>query len=812
MSTRVRSVVLAAAALCLACPPIQEGEVASNTQGLGTTGTDATTTDTTTASTTAPETTGTTGEDVDPPIPAPLRAGVALAYLEGPVGVSMAGYGLRVVTNDTAWNDQLNGSRGFHGVPAIKVMALEAGDERLVLVKLPTMSSEASLTEGTADKLQALYGIDLRGRIITGATHSHHTQARYWRLPDALGLVGADSADEEVIDRMTTAFAAAIKAALDDLGPAQWAYGWADDWDPEDRVYRDRRGENDPTYGKDPRLTLLAVRRPGGQPLATIINFATHGTLFDSDNELLTEDAAGFEAIVEDAFYAKHGAPLLGMFIQSGGGDASPAGGHLGHRDPQKIEMIGHAAAPAILELLGGLEWRDEAALRVRSQRIDLTYERFGYDQNGEFMSKSGLPYTWGAWQCTGDGVDDANPETSLEGKPKQCTDVGALLGSLGESVPNGEVHQVYLSAALLDDLALVSLPGEPTYSVIHYLRESLGARGLDPLAFGYSQDHLLYLTHPDDWFQGGYETEMSLWGPYAAKTLVDAQMDVVDAMRAGPAPVFSEETPNLSLPEPFDPRAYEKSVNPGVIVVEPDAAAPRLETVYFAWGGGDPNLDTPHVVLERLVGGVFEPVPSASGRPGEPLDNRRYHMITSYEPDPPPNGALAESRAHQWRVAFELPIDLPAATYRLAARGRAWDGAAIDSYELYSAPFSTYFGEGALAEASLKEGVLTLRVEQPPLAPTTLPDTSWLSRGYRLHDPGVGPDGPLRLRAPLTVTFSADGVDDPTPYELLFDEGAGAYVFDYAATGLGTGEVSLLLHLRDDLEPSYLKTAVEVL
>ena len=421
MSTRrARTVVLAVAALCLACPPLEEGEVASNTQGLSTTGTDTATTDTTTA-TTASETTGTTtGDSVDPPTPGPLKAGVALGYLEGPVGVSMAGYGLRAVTNDTPWNDVLNGSRGFHGVPSIKVMALEAGGERLVLVKLPTMSSEASLTEGTADKLQALYGIDLRGRIITGATHSHHTQARYWRLPDALGLVGADSPDEEVIDRMTTAFAETIKAALDDLGPAEWAYGWADDWDPEDHVYRDRRGENDPTYGKDPRLTLLAVRRPGGQPLATIINFATHGTLFDSDNELLTEDAAGFEAIVEDAFYAKNGAPLLGMFIQSGGGDASPAGGHLGHRDPQKIEMIGHAAAPAILDLLGGLEWRDEAALRVRSQRIDLSYERFGYDQNGEFMSKDGLPYTWGAWQCKGDGVDDANPETSLEGKPKE--------------------------------------------------------------------------------------------------------------------------------------------------------------------------------------------------------------------------------------------------------------------------------------------------------------------------------------------------------------------------------------------------------
>ena len=78
--------------------------------------------------------------------------------------------------------------------------------------------------------------------------------------------------------------------------------------------------------------------------------------------------------------------------------------------------------------------------------------------------------------------------------------------------------------------------------------------------------------------------------------------------------------------------------------------------------------------------------------------------------------------------------------------------------------------------------------------------------------DPGVGPDGPLRLRAPLTATFNADGVDDPTPYELVFDEGVGAYVFDYAATGLGTSSVEMVLQLKDDLEPSPLKTSVEVL
>ena len=808
--------IVALAALTLACPAIQEGEVESNSASFSTTeGTGEGMTGTAGESTGPGETTGeTTGPGVMPPTPGPLEAGVAVGYLEGPIGVSMAGYGLRVVSNNTAWNDQLNGSRGFHGVPSIKAIALDVEGERLVLLKLPTMSSEASLTEGTAAKLKELYGIDLHGRIITGATHSHHTQARYWRLPDALGLVGADSPDEEMIDRMTTAFAETVKAALDDLGPAEWAYASLDDWDPEDRVYRDRRAENDPTYGKDPRLTLLAVRRPGGDALATLINFASHGTIFGADNELITEDAAGgLEMIFEEAFFAATGSPILGMFIQSGGGDASPAGGHLGHRDPQKIEMIGHAATPAILGLYEGLEWRNEAALSVRSQRIDLTYERFGYDEVPEFKSKSGLAYTWGAWQCTGDGVDDGDPETSLEGKPKDCTDVGSLLTSLGETSPHGEVHQVYLTSALLDELALVTLPGEPTYSVIKYLRTSLADRALEAFAFGYSQDHLLYLTHPDDWFQGGYETEMSLWGPFAAKTLVDLQVDEVDDLAAGVAgPDFREETPNLSLGEPYTPRGFEKSDDPATILEEPPKAISRLELLTFRWGGGDPTLDTPHVVVEAKVDGDFVAVASPSGRPGEFLDNRRYHMITSFEADPPPSGDVAANRKHHWGVAWELPLYLPAGEYRLVASGSFWDGGAVQAYSLESAPFSVAHSPETDGKAFLENGELRLTLEHPAPAEETLPGTSWLSRGYRLHDPGVGPEGPLRQRAPLTLSFTVGGVDDPGLYEVTFDEQAGAYVFDFAATGLGSEDLEVRYHLSADIVPDYGVVGVKAL
>ena len=271
-----------------------------------------------------------------------------------------------------------------------------------------------------------------------------------------------------------------------------------------------------------------------------------HGTVFGEDNELFTEDApGGLEMKFEEHFFASTGKPIFGMFIQSGGGDASPGGDRLGHPGPARVELLGHDAAPRILSVYEAIAWKDDLTLGVRSRRIDLTYAGLGYDEVPEFENAANYPYTWGGWRCNEGTGDEANPATSLEGKPKDCTDVKTLLELFGAGVPNGEVHQMYTTVASLDDFYLVTLPGEPTYSVVQHLRSELDARGVRGMVVGYSQDHMLYLTHPDDWYQGGYESEMSLWGPLAAQHLVTRQMELVEALQAGEgAPVWSEESP----------------------------------------------------------------------------------------------------------------------------------------------------------------------------------------------------------------------------------------------------------------------------
>lgn len=807
--------------VALAC----NGPVVSATtteESTGTTGGAPTTTATAPTSTSTPG----DGDDTNPPgnssstggetdtgpgaLPSgPLQAGSAHGYLTGPVGTSMAGFGGRTEYNETPWNDVLNGTVGFYGYGVAKAVVLEVAGERLVLLKIPTMSSEASITEGTIAKLKANHGLDLDGRIITAATHSHHNIARYWRLPPALAAVGADSPDEEVIDRISTRLAEVVAAAVADLGPAEWATTSQDDWDPDDHVYRDRRGENDPTYGKDDRLTILAVRRPGGPPMAALLNFGMHGTVFDSDNELFTEDApGGLEMKFEEYFYAQTGEPILAMFVQSGGGDMSPAGDRFGHPGPARIELIGHDAAPRAHAVYEQLEWKTEMSLGVRSRRIDLTYKGIGYDEYPEFKNAQGVGYEYGGWQCVGgDDVDDANPATSMEGKPKDCYPVKSLLQAVGADIPNGEIHQIYLTVAALDDFFLVTMPGEPTYSVVKHVRDELAARDVAGMVVGYSQDHMLYLTHPDDWFQGGYETEMSLWGPLAAKYLVSRQMEFVEDLAAGVAtPTWSEESPNLSLPAMWEPRDFEESENAGELTTDVPAEIGRGDTLRFAWGGGDASLGEPRVVLQRENNEeTFVDVPSPSGWPGAAFDNSRYHMLTHYAPDPEPNGEILASRLHHWYVDFQIPLDLPGGTYRLVATGPHWTGAA-EAYEVASSPFKLISSDHDKLAATLADGKLTLVWTHDPH--TYEIDDTWPVAGYRLLDPTVAPDKPATIRAPLKLSFEVNGQPTGDTYDVPW---TGAHEFDFAATGLASADLVAFVNLAADAVPVYVEAAVVV-
>ncbi len=709
-------------------------------------------------------------KELRPAAKGPLEAGVAVRYLDGPVGVSMAGYGGRVGGRKTAWNDVLNGSAGLVGLQAVKALVLVTGGEALALVKSPLMSSESAISDAIVRHLKVDHGLSWEGRIITMAGHSHHTTARYWPLPKALGSVGADSFDAEVCEGIASVFADAIAAAWKDRVPAEWAHADQDGWDPDNLVYRDRRGVNNPTWGKDPRLSLLGVRRKSDQaPMALVIHFPIHGTVFGGDNDLLTEDAPGaVEAKFEEHHFARTGKPIVALYAQSAGGDASPAGDALGHPGWARLEKIGEDAAPLIEKLYQGLQYKAEIELAVRTERIDVAHHRIyaGDPLAAEFANHLGDPYTWGGWQCSSSGVGSGQ---SKKGKPKLCTDVGALVALLGENVPHGTVHQALITAARVGDVWLTTMPGEPTWSIVQYAREAAAAKQWNGkprklMVLGYSQDHYLYLSAAEDWFLGGYEAEMSIWGPLGGRFFADRGLGLIDDMATGHnGPVFHEEWPSLEPMPPHTPRPLERSLKAGQIATQPAANVARTATVSLSATCGDPALGTPRVRVERKDGATFVPVAARTGWPLADYDNSRYDFVTVYDPTPAnQKHAYVAEREHLWRFFWQVPADWPLGTYRLrlSCRGLTKEGGPKEAqaFSLDSTPFAVDPAEGATLTATAAGDSVALALRVPGVAQKSASSSvdgakgKWPVAGYRLLDRKVGHTGLGLVRAPLSV------------------------------------------------------------
>jgi hypothetical protein len=728
-----------------------------------------------------------------------LSAGIAQGYLDSPVGVSMAGYGGRNQGLFSTWSDVSKASRGFYGKMTIKAMALQVGTEKLIFVKSPLLTSESFLIDAITTQLATKYGDDLRGRMIFSATHSHHAPARFWPIPATFGGVGLDTFDAEVTARMAASFAEVIHNATLDLAPAEWAWAAFEDWDKQDKVYRDRRDENNPLWGKDPRLTLLAVRRPGGAVMASILNFPVHGTAFGEDNDLLTEDAPGaVENKLEEAWFAQNGAPLQAMFMQCAGGDASPGGDSLGHETPARLEKLGEDAAQLMLPKFTELKWKARMQLAVRMIRIDFSHDvMYAYpDLLHEFDQADGTTYEDGGWQCKAAGVADGE---SMAGKPKLCLDLKILLGAMDVVFPFGELNQSLLSAARLDDLAVITIPGEPTYSLVQYARQKIEGKtpGITSLmVVGYSQDYFLYLTAPMDWMLGGYESQMSLWGPAGGQYFADNSLALLNDILAGnTAPTFWESSPTLSKPVDFKPRAVEKSEDAGTVLTDLPDAASRTVSVDFAWGGGDANLGAPTVKLQRQVNGAWVDVVSPNGHKGLAYDNSRYEMFTMYQPIPEVASDILASRKHHWRVHWQVPADLPLGMYRLEAMGNAlgMDGKAA-TVTANSKPLRVTEGPGTFT-AKLSGTKLIVQLTVPPLPYANEQDQSWPATGWRLIDRDNKPQDPGLVRATLhakVVTLSKTGEAD-----LPFSESDKGCVVDLASLGLTAGALDVTLEIK---------------
>jgi hypothetical protein len=253
-----------------------------------------------------------------------LRAGVARQAISPPRGIYLIGYG-----------DRTKGNAGVHDELTATALVLDDGEERLALVACDLLC----LNEFVVDRVRA--GVGPETGLIIACSHTHAG-------PIAYADRRSSRRRRAYIDGLVGGIVDAVDRAAGSLAPAQLAWGQTEAGIAVNRREEDAGGEVvigvNPEGPADRSVGILGLRDAAGEPLATVVNFACHGTVLGPDNRLVSADWVGaMRGKVEDAL----GGPVL--FLQGATANLNPDY-EWGEGDPwEAVRSLGGRVADRVI-------------------------------------------------------------------------------------------------------------------------------------------------------------------------------------------------------------------------------------------------------------------------------------------------------------------------------------------------------------------------------------------------------------------------------------------------------------------------------
>jgi hypothetical protein len=273
-------------------------------------------------------------------IPFALSAGVARRVISPPKGIFLIGYG-----------DRSKGNTGVHDDLTATALVLESGGVRVAVVALDILT----INEFIVDRVRARL---VPTEVILCCSHTHSG-------PIAYADGKSSRKNRGYIDSLVGNIVAAVVEAQAKLAPARLEYSRG-----EASVGINRRekmpdghmeiGRN-PAGVRDRSLQVVNVLSLSGERLATVVNYACHGTVLGPANLLVSADWIGaMRPRVESELGG------LALFLQGAAANINPDMYWEDGRAFEKAAEQGHAVADAVLAAVrGGSEPVQDAPLEI---------------------------------------------------------------------------------------------------------------------------------------------------------------------------------------------------------------------------------------------------------------------------------------------------------------------------------------------------------------------------------------------------------------------------------------------------------------
>ncbi len=540
--------------------------------------------------------TGCPGEYVPTEVPVKtagaLQVGAAEGYLELPIGCPEGGYTFRakilgntanVDYRDSDYTVGFSPSTGIQTVPTIKAFWFDNGQENLVALEVDVIYAYDDLLREITERLSDATGLDMDGRVTLSTNHTHNGPGNF--TAQVMFYLGGDRYNHEVFTRYAEQATAVALEAWESRQEAAVGVGYFRDWDPDDYVYRDRRGENNELQvwddleagsRKDPIMWMMRVDTTAGDPLAVLYGFGIHGTLGDADNTLISTDAPGH---LDYGFQEQFDSPVVVAHFQGAGGDASPAS-----EDDwfARDESVSERAGPMLYEAweqvpTSTVDVTMETRTRsVRQHRDDIYVTRdetvdwyyLAYDEDyeadleiyaddgsllspfDEFNAENGAAF------CGDDSPYLMSYDIDADVYPySSCTQPEGFVTLLKNAFELDDEPELPLKETLRTVITTASFGPLPTLfddgtqgdadlfwsfwpgEVCDYFGEMVRRRVADELGYesiivtGYAQDHEGYLLIAEDWLMGGYEPNIGIWGPLQGDWIIEQSLLMSQAL-----------------------------------------------------------------------------------------------------------------------------------------------------------------------------------------------------------------------------------------------------------------------------------------
>eukprot|EP01080_Neovahlkampfia_damariscottae_P011216 gene11216-4038_t len=440
-----------------------------------------------------------------------VQAGAFSMNLKPPIGVPLAGFSNRKVDGwplpkFTKYTAFMKPSTGYLDQIYAKCLVLKSSSKSVLFVGLDSIGSSGYFTEKAYNKAKARGLQTSLSSTVFGASHTHASfgavsQDLLWSLAPATDLFNI-----EVTNLITDRLAECMIMAEKNLKPAKVGIGRSE----LIGFSKNRRARFSPHVNEtsvDPQLGLIRVDDLEGKPVATLWNFAIHGTCHSSGLMQLSGDVMG----VANELIEEKGLGVA-IFMNGAAGDAAPGNGMCDNKpkfDGSKKFAEEIEKRRKLIETSPELDIKvDSVVQNFGLTQMNLTIERVSNCTDGGWMNICGLCHSR-MLNCT---ANVRLGDRWVENKPRFT---GIQLTSLGQT------H------------GFVTLPGEAIQEIAHQIRAEGRRMGYNNIYIvGYGNNHMGYFTTEKEYEVGGYEGLLSFWGIKTGEMVKSSAVQILGKVR----------------------------------------------------------------------------------------------------------------------------------------------------------------------------------------------------------------------------------------------------------------------------------------